>query len=105
MQWRWGWGLLLVGVLGAINIPFYEEMALRVHWWKYSNCRMLLHTPYYIILGEFGIVLCIAILARLVRAKNYRWAILAGIFGGLSIYGCYAAAYRVTDLLFPPTLP
>src|SRR2546423_6338306 len=29
-------GLLMIGLLGAINIPFYEEMARRIHWWQYS---------------------------------------------------------------------
>ena len=34
-------GLLMIGLLGAINIPFYEEMARRIHWWQYSGCRMI----------------------------------------------------------------
>jgi hypothetical protein len=25
-------GLLMIGLLGAINIPFYEEMARKIHW-------------------------------------------------------------------------
>ena len=25
-------GLLMIGLLGAVNIPFYEEMARRIHW-------------------------------------------------------------------------
>ena len=100
IEWRPVWGLLLAGLLGAINIPFYEEMARQVKWWKYSNCPMLFHTPYFIILGEFGIVLMFAILARLVRTKNYRWAILAGVVGGLGIWSCYAGAFWVTDKLF-----
>jgi hypothetical protein len=29
-------GLLVIELLGAINIPFYEEMARRIHWWQYS---------------------------------------------------------------------
>ena len=99
-EWRPVWGLLLAGLLGAINIPFYEEMARQVKWWKYSNCQMFLHTPYYIILGEFGIVLMLAILARLVRTKNYRWAILAGVVGGLGIWGCYAGAFWVIEKLW-----
>jgi hypothetical protein len=58
-EWRRGWGLLLAGLIGAVNIPFYEEMALRTHWWRYADCRMLLHTPYYIgssakRVGNFG---------------------------------------------------
>jgi Domain of unknown function (DUF6989) len=41
-------GLLMIGLLGAINIPFYEEMARRIHWWRYSGCRMISFTPWYI---------------------------------------------------------
>ncbi len=31
----------MIGLLGAINIPFYEEMARRIHWWQYNGCRMI----------------------------------------------------------------
>lgn len=62
--WLWDrygrWGLAGIGLLGAVNIPYYEEMARRIHWWQYSNCRMLSYTPYYIILGEFGIAILLA---------------------------------------------
>jgi hypothetical protein len=54
-------GLLMIGLLGAINIPFYEEMARRIHWWQYSGCRMISYTPWYIIVGEFGIALVFAL--------------------------------------------
>src|SRR6059058_3023300 len=37
-------GLVIIGILGAINIPFYEEMARRIHWWQYSACRMISFT-------------------------------------------------------------
>src|SRR3954470_19913395 len=35
-EWRKGLGLVLTGLIGAVNIPFYEEMALRTHWWRYT---------------------------------------------------------------------
>ena len=54
-------GLLMIGLLGAINIPFYEEMARRIHWWQYKDCRMISFTPWYIILGEFGIAFAFAL--------------------------------------------
>src|SRR5438874_4813514 len=47
-------GLLMIGLLGAINIPFYEQMARRIHWWQYSpeSVRgMISYTPWYIIPG------------------------------------------------------
>jgi hypothetical protein len=96
-EWRGGLGLLLTGVLGAINIPFYEEMALRVHWWRYAHCRMLLHTPYYIILGEFLIAICIGYLARATRSVRWSRSLLAGILAGLGIFACYYVAYRAIE--------
>ena len=92
-------GLLMVGLLGAINIPFYEERARRIHWWQYSGCRMVSFTPWYIILGEFGIAFALTLLARTLRRGSRRTAILAGIGGGLAIFVCYAAAFFIADRL------
>ena len=92
-------GLLMIGLLGAINIPFYEEMARRIHWWQYRGCRMISFTPWYIILGEFGIALVLTLLARTLRRGSWRTGILAGIAGGLSIFVCYAIAFLITDRL------
>jgi hypothetical protein len=92
-------GLLMIGLLGAINIPFYEEMARRIHWWEYSGCRMISFTPWYIVLGEFGIALGFALLARTLRRGSWLQAVIAGIGGGLSIFVCYALAFWITDRL------
>ena len=99
--WLWnrfgGWGLVGTGLLGAINIPYYEEMARLINWWQYSNCRMLFHTPYYIILGEFGIAIILAVLATRVIRGTWATAVIAGLAGGLGIFLCYAIAYTLTD--------
>jgi hypothetical protein len=92
-------GLLMIGLLGAINIPFYEEMARRIHWWQYMGCRMISFTPWYIILGEFGIAVTFALLARTLRGRSWREAVVAGVAGGFSIFICYAAAFWITDRL------
>src|SRR5436309_6708848 len=92
-------GLLIIAVLGAINIPFYEEMARRIHWWQYTGCRMISFTPWYIILGEFGIAIALALLAGTLRRGSWRRAVIAGIGGGLSIFVCYALAFWITDRL------
>jgi hypothetical protein len=92
-------GLLMIGFLGAINIPFYEEMARRIHWWQYSGCRMISFTPWYIIIGEFGIAITFGLLARKLRRDSWRVAIVAGLVGGASILVCYAAAFLITDRL------
>ena len=92
-------GLFMIALLGAINIPFYEEMARRIHWWQYSGCRMISFTPWYIILGEFGIAVVFALLARALRRGSVRAAIFAGVAGGISILVCYAVAFFITDRL------
>ena len=91
--------LLIIGLLGAVNIPFYEEMARRIHWWQYSGCRMISFTPWYIILAEFGIAVALALLARALRRGSWGLAIVAGIAGGAAIFICYAAAFLITDRL------
>ncbi|MCS6291956.1 MAG: hypothetical protein H8J66_02695 [Nitrospira sp.] len=94
-------GLAGIGILGAINIPYYEEMARRINWWTYHDCRMISYTPYYIILGEFGIAVLLAILARPVMRGHWATAILAGAAGGAGIFICYAIAYGITDGIIP----
>src|SRR5450755_234952 len=90
-------GLLIIGALGAVNIPYYEEMARRIHWWTYSGCRRISFTPYYIVLGEFGIAVALALLAVQLRRGSWKKAVLSGLTGGLAIFICYALAYLVTD--------
>jgi hypothetical protein len=98
-EWRRGFGLAIVAVLGALNIPFYEEMARKIHWWQYAGCRMISFTPWYIILGEFGIALSLALCASRLRRDSLGWTAVMGIAGGFSIFVCYAAAFYITDRL------
>ena len=93
-------GLVIIGVLGAINIPYYEEMARRIHWWRYSGCRMISGTPYYIIVGEFLIAVSFALLVKKSRRGDISSAVGLGILGGAAIFVSYAIAYGLTDVLF-----
>jgi hypothetical protein len=92
-----GLGLLLIGVLGATNIPYYEEMARRIHWWSYGGCRMISNTPYYIILGEFAIAIALTLLAKPLRRSGFASAIWLGLAGGAAIFICYALAFALID--------
>jgi len=60
---------------------------------------MISFTPWYIILGEFGIAIAFALLARMLRRGSWRDAILAGVIGGASIFVCYGVAFLITDRL------
>lgn len=100
MRWRPGAGLLLTALLGAVNIPYYEEMARRIHWWRYSGCRMISGTPYYIIVGELLIAAGFALLVPWVRRGQAGVTLAAGVVGGALIFVAYAAAFLLTDRLF-----
>jgi uncharacterized membrane protein len=58
---------------------------------------MISFTPWYIILGEFGIALVFALLARTLRRDSWRVAVVAGAVGGASVFVCYATAFLITD--------
>lgn len=62
---------------------------------------MISHTPYYIILGEFGIAILSAILAKRLLRGNWATALGAGVAGGAGIFVCYAIAHGITDGLIP----
>ena len=93
-------GLAAIGLLGAINIPYYEEMARRIHWWEYSGCRMISGTPYYIILGELLIAISFALLVKGFRRATLGKAAVMGVAAGGAIFVSYAIAYGLTDGLF-----
>lgn len=96
----WGWaGLFATGIIGAINIPFYEEMARRTNWWAYSNCRMFLHTPYYIIAGEYLIAVFFGVLANDLRKEKPFLTFSAGAVAGAGVLVCYGLAYELIDCL------
>ncbi len=90
-------GLLLAGSLGAINIPYYEEMARLIHWWAYDGAPMFpgSHTPWAIILGEFIISVSFAILARSTRRPGLMPTVIAGVLAGVSIFAGYALPYWI----------
>ena len=60
---------------------------------------MISFTPWYIILGEFGIAVVFALLARILRRRSWDLAILTGVIAGCAIFVCYAAAFLITDRL------
>lgn len=97
--WR---GILLTATLGAINIPFYEEMAFHAHWWRYGQCRMLGHTPVYIIVAELLIGASLGPLARRVLSDDTAWQSAArlGALGGLGTIIGGLLGYGLVERVF-----
>lgn len=86
---------LLIGVIGAVNIPLYEQWARGAGWWQYRNASMLGNTPLYIIGGEFLIALTLPALLSLVEKSSWRVGMAAGALQGLWIWGAYRIAFWV----------
>jgi hypothetical protein len=110
--WRFGSlrGALLTGLLGALLIPFYEEMAFGAHWWRYQNCLMVGHTPVYIIVAEFVIGAGLALWGHMtLQTRSLPRAALLGaaaglvtIVGGLMGWGLVEFLGRGAVPVFPP---
>ena len=90
-------GLIAIGALGAINIPYYEEMAKRIHWWQYRGCRMISNTPYYIIVGELLIAVAFTLLAKGPLRGSWWRTVTLGLAGGAAIFVAYALAFAIMD--------
>lgn len=82
-----------------MNIPFYEEMALRLSWWGYAGAAMLAHTPWFIIAGELTLVMGFGLVAPAVRKRSLRAVLLAGLAAGLGILASYAGAWYLLRAL------
>lgn len=87
---RWA-AMLLTGLWGAVNIPFYEEMAYRAGWWRYAAAPGLGHTPYYVMLFEG---LTTALLPLLVaRLETRAWWSVALRGAALGVWAPWAALF------------
>ncbi len=94
-------GTALTAGLGAVNIPFYEEMAFHAHWWRYGHCRMLGHTPLYIIVAELLIGLTLGPLARVALCDpDWRHAAAVGLAGGVGTIVGGLIGYGLVERLF-----
>jgi hypothetical protein len=73
----------LCALVGAVTVPFYEEMAYYAGWWRYAGGPHLGHTPLYVIAFE-GLVAAILpfATARLAR-RGFQHAVVMGAVVGV----------------------
>ena len=101
--------MLLIMLVGALYIPFYEQLAYTAEWWEYKNCALLCQTPIFVILAEGILVLLLPfLLLGFVDLnkffsienprKNWRTAALLGILQGIWI--CFSAIVAYYGLVF-----
>jgi hypothetical protein len=72
LPWR---AILLAGLAGAVNVPFYEEAAYHAGWWRYAPTVLHLgNTPAYVLLFE-GLVASALPLLTLGLLKLRWWSV------------------------------
>lgn len=74
---------LACGLLGGAMIPVYELLAHHANYWTYVNTPMVLHTPLYIIVSEFILVLPLVWLGRLAATRPLGSSAWLGVVEGL----------------------
>lgn len=94
-------GAALSAVVGAVNIPVYEELAYYAGWWRYDHCRRLGHTPLYIVVAELVIGLALAPAARLALSRTLPAALAAGAVAGLATIVGGLVGYGLVEVVLP----
>ena len=74
---------IIAGMLGAIQIPIYEEMAYYGGWWQYKPTHLMLgHTPLYVLLFEGLIVAALPLLYDRIERRAWAHVVLIGMLIG-----------------------
>lgn len=88
-----GLGVLVSCMVGMAMIPCYDELALRLNWWRYGGARLLLHTPYFVIVAEGLLAGAIGWAALRLRAGGFRHAVRLGVIVGSYLVATTCLSY------------
>jgi hypothetical protein len=81
IPWR---ALLLTGLAGAVNVPFYEEAAYHAGWWRYAPTVLHLgNTPTYVLLFEGLVAAALPLLTLGLLKLQWRSVALRGAILGV----------------------
>ncbi len=80
LPWR---AILLAGLAGAVNVPFYEEAAYHAGWWRYAPTVLHLgNTPAYVLLFEGLVAAALPLLTLgLLHCAGDQWSCARRILG------------------------
>jgi hypothetical protein len=80
----WRFAILICGLLGAIDIPLFEEMSYHGGWWRYAPTHLMLgHTPAYVSLFEGLIVASLPLLLDRLERRSWLETAVVGVFIGV----------------------
>lgn len=87
------WACLIMIVLGACLVPFYEHFAIAANWWYYDQTKMIWTVPYYIIIAEGLLMASIPPFYKKCQTMPIIYIPLLGIIQGLLVLVCGVIAY------------
>ncbi len=80
----WRRASLLSAILGAIQIPLFEEMAYYGGWWRYTPVHLMIgHTPIYVLLFEGLVVAALPLLYDRIERRSWKQVALLGVIVGV----------------------
>jgi hypothetical protein len=90
ISWRlrallgWRIAIILCGLLGAIDIPFFEEISYYGGWWRYVPTHLMLgHTPAYVVLFEGLVVAVLPLLFDRLERRSWIETVVLGVVIGI----------------------
>jgi hypothetical protein len=80
----WRFAILLCGLVGAIDIPLFEEMSYNGGWWQYLPTRLMLgHTPAYVSLFEGLVVAALPLVFDRIERRSWFEGAAVGVIIGI----------------------
>jgi hypothetical protein len=90
MSWRlrallgWRIAILLCGLIGAIDIPVFEEISYYGGWWRYMPTHFRFgHTPVYVVLFEGLVVASLPLLFDRLERRSWIETGMLGVVVGI----------------------
>ncbi len=90
ISWRlrallgWRVAILLCGLLGAIDIPIFEEISYYGGWWRYVPTHLMFgHTPLYVALFEGLVVAALPLLFDRLERRSWIETLALGAIVGI----------------------
>jgi hypothetical protein len=90
ISWRlrallgWKVAILLCGLLGAVDIPLFEEISYYGGWWRYVPTRLMFgHTPVYVALFEGLVVATLPLLFDRLERRSWLETLALGVIVGI----------------------
>ena len=90
LSWRlrallgWRIAILLCGLIGAIDIPVFEEISYYGGWWRYIPTHFMFgHTPVYVALFEGLVVAALPLLFDRLERRSWLETGLLGVVVGI----------------------